>query len=157
MQQHRPKRDSSIRRFPDLNSEIESESSHKIFKLFWKPGLSDHFEPNIKIGNLLRPPQKGFEVRSHVIFSQSGDDFPIIGCPLILLPHCILLYHHFWAAFYPSYKRLIFCWFITLSVLFLSSIKLGFQILFVRESPSKSFRKQQVLSMTLMPLGSNKR
>ena len=48
-----------------------------------KTCLSDHFLPIVIVRNLLRPPLLGTEVRGDVIFSQSGDD-----CPVIPPPHC---------------------------------------------------------------------
>ena len=60
-------------------------------------GLFDHSLPIFIVQNLLRPsllliaiikPNLGFEVRDDVIFSQSGNDCPIILCPVIPHPHC---------------------------------------------------------------------
>ena len=48
-----------------------------------KTCLSVHFLPIFIVKNLLTSPLLGFEVRGDVIFSQSGDDCPVILCPFI--------------------------------------------------------------------------
>ena len=59
----------------------------------WRRGITGQlfFTP---VQNLLKSALLGFEVRAKVIFSQSGDDCPVIFCPLIPQqlgePHCIL-------------------------------------------------------------------
>ena len=52
-----------------------------------RTSLSDHFLPIFLFQNLLRPPLLGFELRGDVFFSQSGDDCPVILCPVIPYPH----------------------------------------------------------------------
>lgn len=32
-------------------------------------------------------PESGFELRDHVSFKQSGDDYPVMFCPLLTVPH----------------------------------------------------------------------
>ena len=73
---------------PYFDQKLKYEILDMINKYSDRTGLSDHFEPILIFQNLLRPSPLGFEVHTYVIFSQSGDHFPIIFCPLIL-PHSI--------------------------------------------------------------------